>query len=376
MLEIKSWCKDIEASAQKQIDNLARLPFAFKHIAVMPDCHTGYGMPIGGVLACEGVIIPNAVGVDIGCGVTACQTSLTELEAHTLKKIIGEIRSSIPMGFNLHKVAKDIAQIPKNHSGKVVAQHYQNARCQMGTLGGGNHFIEIQKGSDGKIWFMIHSGSRNLGKQVADYYNTQAKKYNKQTGTELPAGFDLAYIPESSPLFKEYLDEMNYCLEFARQNRLEMARVVSSIISGLADGKANRSYDIHHNYAARENHFGHNVWLHRKGATSARLGEVGIIPGSQGTKSYIVSGLGNPESFNSCSHGAGRLMSRTKAMQELSVAKEAERLNKLNILHSIRGVKDLDEAPSAYKNITEVMSSQTDLVKIKVELSPMAVLKG
>lgn len=410
-IPIKMWLNDIEEGALSQAKNLANLPFAFKHIAVMPDSHQGYGMPIGGVLATHNVVIPNAVGVDIGCGMCAVKTSLTEMPVALLKKIFGGsknyhggIRSVIPVGNKggSHSKKQDENLMPHVTSEKWryveqdallqsyprVFQEYQKALKQLGTLGGGNHFIEIQKGSDGYIWIMIHSGSRNLGYKVAKYHNDVAKELNKKWFSSITKKTDLAFLPLDTKEGQDYLREMKYCLEFAKANRYHMMNKIKEIfketvenywmtdIEGLKNVTFDEVINIHHNYATIENHFGKNVVVHRKGATSAREGQIGIIPGSQGTKSYIVKGLGNPESFNSCSHGAGRTMSRTKARNTLNLEEEIKKMDDKGILHSIRGKGQLDEASSAYKDVTKVMENQSDLVEIIIELSPLGVIKG
>ena len=377
------WLEDIEDGAMAQVRNLANLPFAFKHIAIMPDSHQGYGMPIGGVLATKNVIIPNAVGVDIGCGMCAVKTSLTEIDTETIKKIMGEIRKTIPVGFEHQKEKQDESLMPNINSDlnlidnyPVVNREYQSALKQIGTLGGGNHFIEIQKGSDGYIWIMIHSGSRNIGKQVADYYNKVAIELNEKWFSEVPKKWELAFLPVDSEEGQSYLKEMEYCVDFALANRRLMMERICGIFHILTGCGVEPMINIAHNYASLENHFGKNVWVHRKGATLARQDTIGIIPGSQGTKSYIVKGLGNKESFESCSHGAGRKMGRGQAQRELNLEDEVKMMNDKGILHAIRGVKDLDEASGAYKNIDEVMENQKDLVEILVELSPLGVIKG
>jgi tRNA-splicing ligase RtcB len=379
-IPIKMWLNDIEQGALDQARHLAQLPFAFKHIAIMPDSHQGYGMPIGGVLATEGVVLPNAVGVDIGCGMCAVKTSLTVISTERLKKIMGEIRNVVPVGFKHHRKRQHENLMPlydRSFEG-IVAMEYESALKQIGTLGGGNHFIEIQQGSDGHIWIMIHSGSRNIGLKVATHYNKLAAKLNQGGKSPIPKKWDLAYFPLDCDEGRMYLAEMDYCVAFALANRKLMLDRIKKIFFEACDGgiEFDDMINIAHNYAKMEKHFGRNVMVHRKGATSARNGEVGIIPGSQGAKSYIVSGKGNPDSFHSCSHGAGRKMSRKKAQKELSVAHEINRLEKLGVLHAIRGKRDLDEAPSAYKDIDVVMENQKDLVEIKYELKPLAVIKG
>ena len=260
----------------------------------------------------------------------------------------------------------------------IVERHYVKATKQIGSLGGGNHFIEIQHGSNGYLWVMIHSGSRNLGKQVADFYNKKAKQLNERWHSTVPASHDLAFLPIETEEAHAYINEMNYCVDFALANRkLMMERVQHAFLEVFKGEVAfDELINIAHNYAAWENHFTENVLVHRKGATRARLGELGIIPGSQGTKSYIVEGLGNPQSFESCSHGAGRVMGRKQAQRELDLKTEIKKLNDKGIIHGIRHQKDLDEAAGAYKDIGTVMANQKDLVKIKVELEPLAVVKG
>ncbi len=376
---IKLWLDNIEANALAQAKNLANLPFVHKHVALMPDAHSGYGMPIGGVLATKGVIIPNAVGVDIGCGMCAMRTSLPDADTESLKQIMSHIRKTIPVGFNWHNKPQEDKYLPEVEKlPKIVERHIERATQQIGSLGGGNHFIEIQHGSDGFVWVMIHSGSRNLGKQVADYYNKKAKQLNERWFSSVPASYDLAFLPIETEEAHAYMKEMNYCVEFALANRKLMMERVQYAFKEVLKGEVDFDgvINIAHNYAAWENHYNENVLIHRKGATRAKNGEVGIIPGSQGTQSYIVEGLGNPESFESCSHGAGRVLGRKQAQRELNLQEEINKLNEKGIIHGIRNQKDLDEAAGAYKNIDEVMANQEDLVKIKVRLEPLAVVKG
>jgi len=383
-LPIKMWLDDIEDVALDQARNLAKLPFAFRHIALMPDAHKGYGMPIGGVMATKGVIIPYAVGMDVGCGMCAAKTQMTDISTEDLKKVMRRIRQAVPVGKNWHKEMQEIAYMPKlpdpMYQGhiKIAEREYAKARKQIGTLGGGNHFIEIQKGSDGHIWLMVHSGSRNLGYQVANYYNKLAIELNQLWFSSVPKSWELAFLPLTTDEGKAYMAEMNYCVEYAQLNRaLMMNQAIRAICSeGLDGGLEEELLDVAHNYAARENHFGENVVVHRKGATRAREGEVGIIPGSQGTNSFIVEGKGNPESFESCSHGAGRKMGRRQAERELDLDEQKKLLDDQGIVHSVRNKGDLEEAPGAYKDIQKVMANQADLVDIKVELKPLAVIKG
>ena len=381
-IPIKIWLDEPEEGSISQAKNLANLPFAFKQVCLMPDTHQGYGMPIGGVLATKGVIIPNAVGVDIGCGMCAVKTNIQveNISKEDIKRIMSSIRELVPLGFEHHKERQDESLMPKDFNIDelhVIKNQYLAALKQLGTLGGGNHFIELQQCDDGYLWIMIHSGSRNLGKQVADYYNCKAKKLNELWFSSVNAKADLAFLPFQTDEAHMYYKEMRYCTEFAFANRqLMMERIrtaTSSVISGI---EYEPIINIAHNYAAWEEHFEEKVIVHRKGATSAKAGEIGIIPGSQGTKSYIVEGLGNPESFMSCSHGAGRALSRSAAVKTLDLETEKQKLDELGIIHSIRAKSDLEEASSAYKDISQVMAFQADLVKIKVELSPLAVIKG
>lgn len=380
---VKIWAKGIDPHAWKEIMNLASLPFVFHHLAFMPDLHGGMGMPIGGILASKQVIIPNAVGVDIGCGMCAVKTSakVSEIGMDILKKkIMSGIRNRIPVGFDHHKDPQDEAFLPQGHDVEkltVVKSQYIAACHQIGTLGGGNHFIELQKDGEDNLWIMLHSGSRNLGYKVAEYYHKMARETNARNFSVVRPELQLAFIPAKTPMFGAYWSEMKYCVDFAFCNRNLMMQRIQEVLSDALPGIGfEPMINIAHNYVAIEHHFGENVFVHRKGAVRARKGEIGIIPGSQGTKSYIVEGLGNPDSFESSSHGAGRLMSRTAAVNELSLEDEVARLEAKGIVHAIRGQKDLEEAPGAYKDIDEVMASQRDLVKVVTALTPVAVVKG
>ena len=378
-LKIWAGLENLEPEALEQAKHIASLPFVFHHGALMPDAHVGYGSPIGMVAGLHGVICPNFVGVDIGCGICSVKTSISEISIETLKNILGKIRARIPVGFNKHDEAQDNSLMPiaNGHLLEVVDQEFLNARKSLGTLGGGNHFIEIQKGDDNFIWIMVHSGSRNLGKKVADFYNKKAVEINERYFSLIPKEWELAFLPIDTEDGQAYLREMSYCVDFALANRsLIVSKIKEIFIETVGDMSFNPVINIAHNYAVMEHYFGRNVLIHRKGATRARLGEIGIIPGSQGTSSYIVEGKGNEESFMSCSHGAGRRMGRKQAERTLNLAEEKKKLDDKGILHAIRGLGDLDEAPGAYKSIEVVMEEQKDLVDILVKLEPLAVVKA
>jgi len=375
-LPIKLWLHTLDEGALKQARNLANLNYAFHHIALMPDTHEGFGMPIGGVLATRDVVIPNAVGVDIGCGMNAVKTSLEGLDRHEMTGIMEELRERIPTGFRHHRKKQDWEGFSRAPDVEIVQRELESAMYQLGTLGGGNHFIELQKGSDGFIWIMLHSGSRNFGYTIAGEFYRRAKREAEEKGLDLP-DIQLAPLFLGTESADEYLSSMDFALEFARASREHMLERVKEAVRGCRPEVVfGRQINIHHNFAALEDHFGQTVCVHRKGATSAGSGELGIIPGSQGTKSYIVRGLGNPDSFRSCSHGAGRIMGRREARRSLDLAGEREKLESRGILHSLMSVGDLDEASGAYKDIEEVMDLQEDLVEELVELSPLGVVKG
>lgn len=375
-IPIKLWLDDLEEGALQQAKDLANLVIAFRHIAIMPDSHQGYGMPIGGILATKDAIVPNAVGVDIGCGMCSLRTNLKDIDRDDLKQILGKIRKTIPVGFKHHKEIQDESWMPPLEDDlPIVRQEYNSGRYQVGTLGGGNHFVEIQKGSDGYIWIMVHSGSRNIGYTVANHYHKLAVKETKERGNNVPK--DLSYFVKGSENYDRYFREMNYCIDFALQNRkLMMERVKDAFVEVLPEVEFSNFINKPHNFAAWENHFGEKLMVHRKGATRAEEGEWGMIPGSQGTSSFLVKGKGNPLSFNSCSHGAGRVMSRAQARRTLDLKEEVKQLKEKGVLHALRHKKDLDEAPSSYKDIDVVMALQEDLVDVQIELKPLAVMKG
>lgn len=378
---IESWCRAVDPNALEQAKNIAALPVTFHHVALMPDCHVGYGMPIGGVLACEEAIIPNAVGVDIGCGVHAARTDLPaeRMTTDCVRKVLDETRRAIPVGFDHHRTAQEWdgwSAAPREC--EPIRLELDSARRQLGTLGGGNHFIEIQAGNDGWTWLMLHSGSRNFGLKIAEHYHRLARRQCERLRIDLVSK-DLAWLSADTSEGEEYLAAMEFALRFARENRSLMMRRFAEIVSRVTDCRVTESVNIHHNYCHKEEHFGRVVYVHRKGATSALEGQPGIIPGSMGTPSYIVRGRGNPESFMSCSHGAGRRMGRKQASRTLS-REECDRAMKGIVYgrwrRTRKGDLDLSEAPQAYKNIEEVMEAQSDLVEIVTRLHPLGVIKG
>ncbi len=372
-IPIKSWATDLDEETLQQAENLSNLSFAYSHIALMADAHVGFGMPIGGVLASLGVIIPNAVGVDIGCGIIAAKTDIKEIDIRSIKKIVDQAHKRIPLGFNNHKTPRKWEGFNNPPNSKIVMEELDAARYQLGTLGGGNHFLSIEQGSDGHIWLMVHSGSRNFGYKIAEYYNNLAINLNEKIKL-VPPKQDLAGLYMDSNEGKEYFEAMNYALKFAAENRRQLLEQFYSIFSlETKSQKILKEVSIHHNYASIEEHFGKEVIVHRKGAIRAEKGELGIIPGSMGTPSYIVEGLGNPESFRSCSHGAGRVMSRRQANK--TITKEMADKSMGDIVHK-GWRKDFSEAPMAYKDIEEVMDNQKDLVQRVIKLTPLGVVKG
>lgn len=378
--------------------NLSNLPFAFKHIALMPDTHTGYGMPIGGVMASSEAIIPNAVGVDIGCGMGFIHTNvpaslLREVNTpngNLAQYLVGQIMRDVPQGFDHHRQWQQSTFLDQYPVDKLYRYGNKNlpeldeAYRQIGTLGGGNHFIELQEDEAGMLGIMVHTGSRNLGFKVANYFNRLAKERNKQMGSPVPPQYDLAYLPLDTEEAQGYIGWMNFALEFARQNRqMIMERVRRSVFAGLQRFAGVKHIEIlmevnaHHNYAALEEHFGKQVWVHRKGTIRAAKGELAIIPGAMGSYSYIVEGLGNPDSFHSASHGAGRVMGRKEAVRQFSLDEVLADFKEKDIVLGKRRRGDTaEEYYKAYKDIDEVMEDQMDLVKPVLKLLTVAVVKG
>lgn len=398
---IKIWTDHVEEEAEQQLRDVSRLPFIHKHIAVMPDVHAGKGSTIGTVIATKKALIPACVGVDLGCGMMAQKLSIT---ADQLPDNLGELRAAIekavPHGrtnngrdgdrgawHNMPELVQSCWNtLSRDERWKRVIErhpHLGGARInkgnQLGTLGTGNHFVELCVEHDGDgVWVMLHSGSRGIGNAIGNYFIDQAKEAMERWHIKVPHP-DLSYLPEGEWLFKDYWDALSWAQDYAMTNRqIMMAKTVAAIREALnmktmsIDTMMN-AVNCHHNYAALENHFGENVFVTRKGAVRAREGDLGIIPGSMGAKSFIVRGKGNPDSFCSCSHGAGRKMSRTAAKKLFTV--EDLRLQTQNV-ECRKDADVIDEIPSAYKNIDEVMAHQSDLVEIVTTLKQVLCVKG
>lgn len=380
---IKSWAPDLEARAFEQAVNLSNLPFAIDHVALMPDAHAGYGMPIGGVLFADRAVVPYAIGVDIGCGVALVETDLTveTLGAEGLERVLETIDAGVPTGFETldRAVDRDEAEaaIGIELPDSVRAAWFEKSLTQLGTLGGGNHFLEIQRDGNGRVFVMLHSGSRSLGKAICDEYHKRALALNKAWHSDLPHD-ELAYLPVGSDEFGAYWKAMAFALRFAEVNRTRMLDVVEAAFERhTAIGRFDRVVDVHHNYAAWETHGGMTGIVHRKGAVRARDGETVLIPGSMGTASYVGEGLGNAESFHTCQHGAGRAMSRTAARKaKTSIAVYAE-MEALGVVLRSSEPKDVaEEAAFAYKDIESVMAASASLVRATKRLTPLGVVKG
>ncbi|NIA57634.1 RtcB family protein [Massilia sp. TW-1] len=383
---------DIDHAALQQLLNIADLPIVHPHVAAMPDVHAGIGATIGSVIPTRSAIIPAAVGVDIGCGMNAVRTTLTASQLpDSLARLRSAIEAAVPVGFEQHawdkvrgsahaRVGRPLNDrldvIVGKHGGimKMQQKFTQTWICQLGTLGGGNHFIEICLDEEERVWIMLHSGSRGIGNVIGRYFIAAARKDMQRHQIHLPDK-DLSYFSEGSTLFDDYIDAVEWAQDYARINRREMMRRVVDVLAQYAppfklDGEA---INCHHNYVARESHGGERLFVTRKGAISAREGELGIIPGSMGAKSYIVRGKGNPESFCSCSHGAGRHMSRSEAKRKF------DRFDLAAQTAGIECRKDggvVDEIPAAYKDIDKVMAHQTDLVEVVHTLRQVVCIKG
>ena len=389
---IKAWTKGvpIEDAARQQLFNLSELPFIYRHVAAMPDVHWGMGATVGSVIATDGAIIPAAVGVDIGCGMMAVRLdgARTEHLPANLARVRSEIEHTVPTGFEKHA--------PAQQNERAAAQLYESFKwlqakhpkafahrkdstdkiisSQFGSLGGGNHFIELCIDEAGELRVMLHSGSRGIGNVIGTYFVELAREDMRTHFVNLPDR-DLAYFPEGTAHFDDYVKAVGWAQGYARANRDEMMRRILIVLHRHLPPFRERTEAIncHHNYVQREYHFGKNVWLTRKGAVRAREGELGIIPGSMGARSYIVRGKGNPESFHSCSHGAGRKMSRTQAKKCFTVHDHALATEGVECRKDA-GV--IDETPAAYKDIDAVMAAQSDLVEVVHTLKQVVCVKG
>jgi tRNA-splicing ligase RtcB len=392
--DVKMWTHGVpvEEEARRQLQNVSRLPFIFRHVAAMPDVHFGRGATVGSVIATKGAIIPAAVGVDIGCGMMAVQTTLTANDLpDSLTKLRAAIERAVPHGMvttrgralrgNWIEAPASVTTRWRTLAGRletITAKHprvtVKDPQAQLGTLGGGNHFIEICLDTEQTVWVMLHSGSRGIGNIIGQRFIELARQDMKKHAINLPDQ-DLAYLVEGTEHFDDYVEAMGWAQDYAAQNREAMMdavlRVLREEVRRFQLGQV--AVNCHHNYTARETHFGESVLVTRKGAVRAGAGELGIIPGSMGACSFIVRGLGNCDSFESCSHGAGRVMSRTAARNRFTLADH---------IAATRGVecrKDrdvIDETPAAYKDIDAVMNAQRDLVEIVTTLKQVVCVKG
>ena len=385
---VKAYTRDIEPAARQQLVNISRLPIVHHHVAAMPDVHHGIGATVGSVIPTLRAIIPAAVGVDIGCGMIAARLSLTanDIDEASLNKVFARISRDVPVGFEQHEerdargdaakpFKRGLRAILEQHPGieKRVGKKSSWVR-QMGTLGGGNHFIEVCLDEAQRVWVMLHSGSRGMGNAIGTYFIALAKADAERHQLQLPDR-DLAYFPEGAQHFDDYVAAVGWAQDYARANRAEMMDLVLEALRRHlpAFEVMTEAVNCHHNYVERETHYGESVWLTRKGAIRARAGELGIIPGSMGTRSYIVRGKGSAEAFQSCAHGAGRRMSRTQAEKQFTVADLAQQTSGV-ICRKDRGV--LDEIPGAYKDLDEVMANQSELVEVVHTLKQVLCVKG
>jgi len=385
---VKIYTDDVEAQARQQLVNLSQLPIIHHHVAAMPDVHTGIGATVGAVIATHRAIIPAAVGVDLGCGMIATRTSLTgnDFDEQRLKRVFDQISRDVPVGRDQHKEARALTDAAKPFGralNQILEKHpelkkrfprTQNWICQMGTLGGGNHFIEVCLDEANHVWAMLHSGSRGIGNAIGTYFIELARRDAERSEIHLPDR-DLAYFREGAEHFDDYVEAVGWAQGYAAANRHAMMDlVIAAIERHLPPFEVtSEAVNCHHNYVEREHHYGADVWVTRKGAIRARGGDLGIIPGSMGARSYIVRGKGSEESFQSCAHGAGRRMSRTQAQKAFTPKDLAEQTQGV-VCRKDRGV--VDEIPGAYKSIDEVMENQSDLVEVVHTLKQVICVKG
>lgn len=398
---VKIWLDDIsqiEESCLEQAYHLSNLPFIHKWVCLMPDTHTGKGMPIGGVIAAKDVIIPNAVGVDIGCGMDFISTDIRVDDIRGIstgngtivQAVIGNIMRSIPLNTERYKAPQESSvldrakqEMEKYDKNAELLPLIEDGYFQVGSLGGGNHFIELQEDMDGYLCIMIHSGSRHLGKAICDYFHKIAREFNQMWYSEVKDEYHLAFLPVQSEAGTQYINWMNLALDYAFENRAHMLDKTCAIVKEVIGKHTGHTVSFgeeincHHNYAALENHYGANVWVHRKGATRVRQGERAVIPGAMGSYSYVVEGKGNRESFCTSSHGAGRNYSRTGAMQAFSTEQVMVDLKEQGIVLGKRKKNDVaEECRFAYKDIDQVMAQQQDIVTPLRKLKTVGVVKG
>jgi tRNA-splicing ligase RtcB len=369
---------EIEPDAMTQLRHAARHPALGPHVAVMPDCHVGYGVTIGCVLPTVDAVLPTAVGVDIACGVCAVRTDLTfhpkKTGAAFWEKWSTRLRARVPTGFGAHQTTQKWDGLRYElRASSLQPLMKQKAAFQLGTLGGGNHFLEGQVDEEDRIWLMVHSGSRHIGLRIADHYTKLAEEISRLRGENVPK--DLASLPLDDETAQDYLADMTWATSYALESRFRMLEAMLDAL-GIEVGEVGGRgaiINIHHNFARIEEHDGRSLVVHRKGATSASAGEIGLIPGSMGAPSYVVRGKGSPESFASCSHGAGRRMGRKQARRSIDEAGLKRALSETFTKPSMGFV---DEAPQAYKDVTKVIAQQADLVEIVHTLRPLITVKG
>ncbi len=371
----------IQTECIAQAKNVANLPVSFHHIALMPDAHVGYGIPVGGVAAIENALIPYAVGNDIGCGVSTCDLGVyvRDVSRSDLGRLLDHVSSRVPVGPKTRKrplksrLFSDLSDLP------VVVENRDRVEHQLGTLGSGNHFIEFQADEGGRMWVLIHSGSRNLGLRVCTHYSRLAKVRRKRDGSlKLLSDANLAWLELGDGSDGDrYLAEMNFCQDYARENRRlmmnEILRAAGQALPKISEGER---IDLHHNYATKESHFGKEVWVHRKGAVRADSGDLVLVPGSMSTASYVGRGLGFPESFRSSAHGAGRKMGRGQSKRSFTHRQVAQEMERLGIVHRASKSGLVEESGWSYKDVDMVMRGQSELVEPVRRLRPLAVLKG
>lgn len=398
---IKVWLKNedcLEDTCLEQAYHLSQLPFVYKWVCLMPDTHTGKGMPIGGVFAAKDTVVPNAVGVDIGCGMVFTATNVKVADVKEVQtgngtmfqSLVGSLMREIPVGRAKHRTpqfcrtldtAKENWELYEKNP--ELEELFEDGYLQIGTLGGGNHFIELQEDEAGYLCIMIHSGSRHLGAGICEYFNAAARENAKKWGSMVPEEYRLDYLPTDTDEGQQYLNWMQLAMDYAYENRARMLEAaketVKAAIEKFTDYRVEYADDIncHHNYASLENHYGEGVWVHRKGATRVRAGERAVIPGAMGSYSYVVVGKGNPESFDTSSHGAGRSYSRTEAKERFTVEQVIVDMKQQGIVLGKQKKNDVaEECRFAYKDIDEVMEQQADMVDPVRKLRTVGVIKG